>query len=98
MKIKLTKADREFARAVKERDGWVCRRCHKGYVPGSQGLHAAHIISRRHKATRHDLGNALSLCFACHLWGHGSPIEFSDFVRRELGTKAYNALRRKANA
>ena len=93
MKIRLTKADAEFSRLIRERDGWRCRRCHKQYEPGDRGLHAAHIFSRRIKELRWDERNCISLCYRDHLfWAHSNPIEFAEWVKAELGIRTYNAL------
>ena len=95
--MKLTRADMAFAKAIKERDGWRCRKCHKQYAEGDRGLHCAHIVSRSHKDLRLDPMNALALCYRDHLfWAHSHPLEFADWVREELGAKAYNELRRRA--
>ena len=55
-------ADREWRKAVFERDGYACREC------GSRGrLHAHHI--KPYKAfpgLRHVISNGLTLCVPCH--------------------------------
>ena len=95
--MKLTRADIEFANAIKDRDGWQCRKCGKQYQPGDRGLHCAHIIPRGHKDLRFDPMNALALCYRDHLfWAHSHPLEFADWIREELGAKAYNDPRRRA--
>ena len=96
MKLKRNKADIEFSNMIRERDKWTCRRCHKRHQKGSQGLHAAHIFSRGIKRTRHDPANALALCYGCHSWGHRNPLDFHDWVRKEIGPRKYDALKLRA--
>ena len=64
---------------------------------GSKGktrpVQAAHILSRRYKATRWDPWNGVSLCAAHHLWGHASPSQFRDWARfYAIGTDTYDRL------
>ncbi len=61
-------------------------------------LQCAHIVSRRYNATRTDLWNAFCLCAGCHMHFTEWPLEFSDFVIREIGEDAYEALKTKATA
>lgn len=95
---KITKEDRAWAVAVKERDGWRCRRCGKTYQRGDRGLQAMHIFSRRFKATRHDLMNGLAGCTGCHMWGHSHPGEFLEWVASEIGSEALAELKGRAVA
>ncbi len=95
-KIKYRKDDIEWAKKIKERDGWTCQRCDKPYPEKSQGLYAAHIFSRRYKKTRHDLENGVSLCFGCHMWVHGNPLDGNQFFRNHLGEERYIALSTRA--
>lgn len=71
-KIRYTAADRAWAAEVKQRDGRRCRRCGRG-APDGVRLQAAHITSRRNGAQRHDLGNGVTLCVACHRWADADP-------------------------
>lgn len=60
-KAKLEKAcDTLWAQAVKKRDNYKCVRC------GKPAVHAHHIFSRRHKRTRWEIQNGISLCFYEH--------------------------------
>lgn len=90
--------DNEWAQAVKERDGYRCRRCGRGgYVE------AAHIF-RRELPTRWDLDNGLTLCAGprgeetCHSWAHSHPNDFLEWAAGLLGSEVFQALQRKANA
>ena len=78
----------------KERDcnQWqICEWCGK-----TINLQCCHIFSRRFLVTRWDHNNALCLCAGCHRKGHDKPPEFVEFIKDYLGTRKYNALRRKA--
>jgi hypothetical protein len=92
--MKLSKADTEWGRAVKERDGYSCRRCYTWFPEGPprRGLHAHHIFTRSRRRTRHDVENGVSLCYGDHRWAHANPIEFLAWMRDELGEDAYMAL------
>lgn len=95
-RIKITPEDQAFSVLIRERAGGLCERC--GKKPEKSGLHAAHIFSRRHKATRHDSDNALALCMGCHFWGHRNPTEFLLWVQDRMGAEAFEALRQRAQA
>ena len=99
MKISVSKRDREFAQLIKERDDFVCRKCYHGYSPGDRGIQAAHLFSRRYRATRWDPQNAFTLCTHCHLaWAHTRSLEFHVWARKELGDAVYEALAERAGA
>lgn len=53
---------REWAKKVKERDGWKCTKC------GSQkNLHAHHIVPwKEKKELRFDVNNGITVCNSCH--------------------------------
>lgn len=90
------KKDKEWQRAVKERDGYACRRC--GYNATKRGLHAHHIFSKgAHPATRHDVENGVTLCLRHHLyWAHTDGCEFREWVVSWMGEERYNRLMIKA--
>ena len=73
--------DRLFALAVKERDGWACRRCGSHLSP-----QCAHIVSRRYAATRWDFGvpgNAVTLCQRCHMKFTHDPLGWEAWVEEK---------------
>lgn len=83
--------DVDWSRAVRSRFK-VCAKCRK--APASQ---AAHIFSRRHLSTRWDPRNGTGLCFYCHIiWGHREPVEFTLWVKQEIGENLFEVLRKKA--
>lgn len=90
-KPKFYAEDREWARAVKVRDSGICRKC------GEQGHEAAHIFSRRYKATRHVLLNGLTLCRKDHAWAHANPAAFEEWAKEEIGSEVYETLRVQAH-
>jgi len=85
----------EWAKAVKDRDGWKCQKCGRETAP----LHAHHAYGKRaHPSVRYDIDNGVTLCPGHHLfWAHKEVLEFSDWFRERLGKKRYDALRRRAN-
>lgn len=88
------KATKLHAQKVRERG--FCQNC--GRTPPEIRLECAHIISRRYAATRCLLNNAFALCSGCHRYFTEWPLEFHDFVIRQIGADAYDDLRALANA
>lgn len=74
--MKLTKEDKEWAKAVKERDGNKCAVCGTTKL-----LNAHHILPREIKELRHTLWNGITLCpkhhrFSRELSAHQNPVAF----------------------
>ena len=72
--LKLTKEDKEWANAVKDRDGRVCVVC-----GDAVRLNAHHIIARENHETKFNIDNGLSLCPKHHFFNrqvsaHNNPI------------------------
>ena len=89
--IKRDIADAAFSDCVRERADRTCESCGK---PASViKLECAHIFGRKNKTLRQHPDNALCLCFSCHLYFTGNPLEFSDFVRNLLGDDRIEILR-----
>lgn len=60
-------------------------------------LTAAHIVSRRHRATRWDLRNGVCLCYRCHIhWAHTEPLDFAEWLRETKGEALLFDLRKKS--
>ena len=95
--MKRDKADREFSRSIRERDGYTCQRCFTTYIEGHRGLHCAHMFSRGKKATRWDEENACALCYGCHRWLDGHPDLKREFFRQRLGEDAFAELELRSN-
>lgn len=53
--------DLEWAKAVKNRDGWMCVICNS-----QNKASAHHIIPRENRATRHNILNGITLCVLHH--------------------------------
>lgn len=85
MAIKRDAADAIFSKCVRHRDGWKCVHCQKQYTQSDTGLHCAHIYGRASKSVRWDMGNAVSLCYACHQRFTANPLDFQRFLVRYLG-------------
>ena len=85
--------DVAWAKAVKERDHWRCRRCGRG---PTKELHAHHIFTRSRASTAHDLENGISLCPGCHSWAHAEPTEFHYWIKTELGTVLLEAVQARS--
>lgn len=59
-----TAEHKRWAKAVKDRDGWQCRRCGYQGTPGNADVQADHITN---VATGGDpLGSGITLCSRCH--------------------------------
>jgi len=88
--IKETKIDKVFSIWIRNRDG-RCLRCGK-----KENLQCAHIYSRIARSVRYEPLNAITLCYGCHIgWSHKYPIEFTEFIKKYLGTRKYNLLKEK---
>lgn len=65
-------ADKEWQKAVRDRDSYTCQRCgiYDRYV------HAHHVASRsRRPDLKHDVSNGKCLCGSCHQYVHHHPKE-----------------------
>ena len=77
---------------VRLRDRGKCRKCGSG-----KQFQVAHIFSRSRRSVRFDLDNLIGLCFRHHFyWAHRSPIEFTEWTRKEVGEKEFADLRMRA--
>ena len=96
--IRRTPADAEFSKAVRARDKWTCQRCGVHYMPPTRALHCAHMFTRRTQATRHDMDNAMALCYGCHQHVDSHPTEKEILFRNALGAERFDALAARAHA
>lgn len=93
--MKRTKLDAIFSELVRERAGWVCERCGRYFPEGSRmGLHASHIYSRRHAATRTHPYNAVAHCYACHQWFGGNPVLGGKWAESHIGDERLGIVER----
>lgn len=92
MGFSVSKADREWSRAVRERDGGRCCICGSPSHP-----QAHHIVSRQCLATRHMPIVGILLCPEHHYFGalsaHQNPMWFLDWLRRHRRWQ-YEAVRK----
>jgi hypothetical protein len=90
-----SKLDDLWSAAVKKRDHYRCRYCGK-----TDGLQSHHIVGRRHKSTKWDILNGITLCAGHHnFWAHlpGNEIQYSAWLECELGRQTLDYLRRRGN-
>ena len=89
----LKKADDEFSKWIRERDG-QCMRC------GSKKyLTCSHFWARQHKGTRFDPKNCITLCWMpCHKYHFEKEKQgdYREFMLTWLGEKEYKALEKRA--
>ena len=93
----ITKADAEFSKHIRERDG-RCVRCGR-----TDYLQNSHFWSRSHSATRFSEDNCDTLCYPCHYgnskgWEFEKNGEYMMFKKKQLGKKRYEALDRLAHS
>jgi len=69
------KADKDWQKAVRERDNYTCRRCGKQ----DPHIHTHHINPRsRRPDLKHDVDNGMCLCNSCHTHVHHYIIEATE--------------------
>jgi len=91
----MSKADEEFSKYIRARDG-KCVRC--GTV---KNLTCSHFWARQHKATRYDPKNCVTLCWMpCHKyhWEKEKQGEYMDFMIQWLGPAGYMELEQRARS
>ncbi len=77
-------------------------RCEVYNCGKSKYLNAHHIFTRRNKAVRWSLDNGIALCPSHHTLdsrfsAHGTPIKFTDFLRKYRGENNIDLLTYKSN-
>ena len=95
--MKTSEADKYFSRCVRAANDYKCYKCGKQYDSSSTGLHCSHNFSRRHRTIRWCKENALPLCYACHQWYGGNPLDSGKWLENELGSGVVEILREKMN-
>jgi 5-methylcytosine-specific restriction endonuclease McrA len=61
-------------------------------------LECAHVVTRARAATAVDLANAFCLCHVCHSRFTDHPHDWTDWVIRKIGRKAYDDLHHRSLA
>ena len=95
--MKINPADSAFSKCIRTRANWTCERCNKQYEKNSAGLHCSHIYSRRHRTIRWCKDNAQALCFSCHQWFGGNPVESGRWIIELYGQGHDDLLVEKKN-
>jgi hypothetical protein len=96
--MKTSTADSYFSKCVRASNDYVCERCKKQYDKSSSGLHCSHNFSRRHRTVRWCKENTLPLCFACHQWFGGEPLESGKWLENYIGIGMVEMLIEKKNS
>lgn len=92
----IEKLDKLWSLAVRTRDRFQCRKegCPANGRRNSQG---GHIWGRSHKAVRWDPDNGITMCYYHHIhWSHREPVEFTEWVVKQIGKDKFEALKKKA--
>ena len=98
MTVKIKAADTNFSRCVREASNWTCERCKTQYPKGATGLHCSHIFSRRHRTIRWCKDNVQALCYACHQWFGGNPVDSGLWVTNYVGAGAIELITEKRDS
>lgn len=95
--MKTSTADSYFSKCVRASNDYVCAKCHKQYDKSSSGLHCSHNFSRRHRTIRWCKENAIPLCYSCHQWFGGEPLDSGKWLEGFIGVGTVDLLREKMN-
>jgi len=96
-KAKIFPSDREWSKYIRTRDMWTCQRCSKQYDPPTSALHCSHFWSRGNWRVRFDEDNTEALCYGCHSYLGGNPVEFHKYYLEKLGQERFDALEKRKN-
>ena len=96
-KAKIFPSDREWSKYIRTRDMWTCQRCSKQYNPPTSALHCSHFWSRGNWSVRFDEDNTEALCYGCHSYLGGNPVEFHKYYLEKLGQERFDALEKRKN-
>ena len=97
IKIRIDPLDKLFSLYIRTRAGWKCEKCGTQYAPPTAGLQCSHYVGRANQQTRYDDKNCSALCFHCHQYFTANPYEHTEWMRKKLGEKEFEALNRRAN-
>lgn len=73
----------------------VCYTC--GALKDIKQIQNGHFVSRSYLATRFDEDNCRPQCVGCNLFGGGKPFEFEERLKKELGEKKVEEMKRRRN-
>ena len=97
MAIKITSSDKLFSQYIRTRDKWTCQRCSKKYEPPTNALHCSHFHTRGKWGVRFDDENCEALCYGCHSYLGGNPIEHVEHKINKLGYAKYKKLQQRSH-
>lgn len=83
----IRRRDQTFSRMIRERASGRCQRCGVAH-----GLHCAHVVGRARWRLRWHPDNGVALCWRCHSWAHGHPLEAREWFASLLGPERWQAL------
>lgn len=96
LKKELDKIFSQYIRLKYSRNGnCVCYTC--GAVREIKKIQNGHFIARSYLATRFDEDNCRPQCVGCNMFGKGKPLEFEERLKKELGPKRVEDMKRKRN-
>ncbi|AUR93089.1 NinG protein [Vibrio phage 1.182.O._10N.286.46.E1] len=96
--MKTSPADSAFSKCIRAANDYTCKRCGKQYDQSSTGLHCSHNFSRRHRTIRWCKDNAIPLCYSCHQWYGGEPLDSGRWLEDFIGLGTVELLREKMNS
>lgn len=96
--MKISPADSYFSKCVRAANDYTCYRCGTKYDKSSTGLHCSHNFSRRHRTIRWCKDNALPLCYSCHQFFGGNPLDSGLWLLSEFGEEFFDRLREKMHS
>lgn len=82
--------DRVFSLYIRAKYPKECYTC--GKIGGT--LQNGHFVSRSYLATRFNEDNCRPQCVGCNLFGGGKPLDFEEHLKKELGAKRVEALKK----
>ena len=93
---KTKKADAEFSKWIRSRDG-KCARCGK-----TEYLQCSHFWPRANSSVRYYPENCDALCYGCHYgnrsygWEYAKQGDYREFKLKQLGEKGYALLEKRS--
>jgi len=97
-RLKLFPSDVAWSKYIRTRDNWTCVRCSKQYTPPTAALHCSHFWSRGNWSVRFDEENCDALCYGCHSYLGGNPVEHYKHKLAQLGQEKMDALEQRKNS
>lgn len=95
--IKRNLTDALFSDVVRELANWVCQRCGGNFEERKDIFDNSHFYSRRNRSVRFDFENTSAICRGCHIYFGEHPAEHTEFFKKKLGEKGFDALSRRAH-